>query len=38
MKEKIYNKCGWRDLRFWGNEIKNNIDECKNIISGEINV
>lgn len=32
--EKLQSE-GWLVLRFWGNDIKNNVDECANIIEKE---
>lgn len=28
----------WKVLRFWSNEIKNNLDECVRLIEKEINL
>lgn len=35
---EILNKQGWKVLRFWGNEIKKNLDDCVNKIEKEIGV
>lgn len=35
---EILNKQGWKVLRFWGNEIKKNSDECVNKIEKAIGV